>query len=282
MSMHPDLPDTLVHFTGRPRGQRDVPPDFARGTAEERMVSILHSGVLRGAPDFWATAPVVCFSEVTETARRVMLRDGVGGRGPYEPWGVVLDRAQLISAGARPVLYLSKEEMDQTRTLPTRLRNRRVRYDPGFSDWLHEREWRLCFEPEQTPELAITPQLVVGVIVGRQGWMPAPRQMGVADAALEAKALLQTARAQIEELKAAAVDLPGSVQRLSVSGGTSRTKFAGAADRLARWYWDGEDLVPDGVFDIWEQQMRGLPYDGMGSGIEVSLKVDFTPGGGGR
>ncbi|MEV7641356.1 hypothetical protein AB0O32_15570 [Streptomyces rubiginosohelvolus] len=282
MSMHPDLPDTLVHFTGRPRGQRDVPPDFARGTAEERMVSILHSGVLRGAPDFWAEAPVVCFSEVTETARRVMLRDGVGGRGPYEPWGVVLDRAQLISAGARPVLYLSKGEMDQTKTLPPRLRNRRVRYDPGSSDWLHEREWRLCFEPEQTPELAITPQLVVGVIVGRQGWMPAPRQMGVADAALEAKALSQTARAQMEELKAAAADLPGSVRRLSVSGGTSRTKFAGAADRLARWYWDGEDLVPDGVFDIREQQMRGLPYDGMGSGLEVSIKVDFTPGGGGR
>ncbi|MET7346356.1 hypothetical protein [Streptomyces sp. NPDC005547] len=276
MSVHPDLPDTLVHFTGRPRRQGDEPPDFARGTAEERMVSILHGGVLRGARDFWADAPVLCFSEVTETARRVMLRDGVGGRGPYAPWGVVLDRQKLIQAGARPVLYLSREEMQQTRHLPTPLRNRRVRYDPGYSDWLHEREWRLCFDPEQTPELAITSQLVVGVIVGSQGWMPPSRQMDAADAVSEAKALLQTARAQMKELKAAAVDLPGSILRLSVSGGVSRTKFAGAADRRVRWYWDGEDLVPDGVFDVREQQRCDLLHDDQGPSIEISLKADFT------
>ncbi|NEW75376.1 hypothetical protein [Streptomyces rhizosphaericus] len=92
MSAHPDLPDTLVHFTGQPRGQNDEPPDFACGSAEERMVNILHSGVLRGAPDYWADALVICFSEATEAGRRVMLRDGGGTRGPHEPWGLVLDR----------------------------------------------------------------------------------------------------------------------------------------------------------------------------------------------
>ncbi|MFF9100029.1 hypothetical protein ACF1AU_05475 [Streptomyces rubrogriseus] len=192
MSTHPDLPDTLVHFAGRPRRQGEEPPDFACGTAEDRMVSILHSGVLRGARDYWADAPVLCVSEVTETARRAMLRDGVGGRGPYEPWGVVLDRQKLIQAGARPVLYLSKEEMDQTEMLPRRLRNRRVRYDPGYSDWLHEREWRLCFEEGQIPEVAVTRELVVGVIVGTPNWLPPPRTAAAEEVAADLHAGVQS------------------------------------------------------------------------------------------
>lgn len=274
MTAHPDLPDTLVHFTGRPRGQNDEPPDFARGTAEERMVNILHGGVLRGAPDFWADAPVICFSEVTEAARRVMLRDGNSKRGAYEPWGLVLDRQRLIAAGARPVLYLSSEEMRQTRQLPTLLRNRRVRYDPGLSDWLHEREWRLCFEPGQTPELAITPELVVGVIVGRQGWMPPSRHAGAADVVSDLKAQVQSVRALAESLRA---ELPeGSIQSVSVSVGATRTKFAGAADRLARWYWDGHDLLPDGAFDIGAQQMDDALHGDQKPMFEVGWSLENT------
>ncbi|MEU4655120.1 hypothetical protein AB0G32_14470 [Streptomyces sp. NPDC023723] len=266
MSTHPDLPDTLVHFTGRPRRQGDEPPNFARGTAEDRMVSILHGGVLRGAPDFWADAPVLCFSEATAAARRAMLRDGVGGRGPYAPWGVVLDRQKLIQDGARPVLYLSKEEMDQTRHLPRRMRNRRVRYDPGSSDWLHEREWRLCFEEGETPELPVTRDLVVGVIVGTSGWMPPPRVADAAEVVADLQERVRSVRAQRESLQAEADALPG-VHSMSVSVSTTSIRFAGAADRLARWYWDGDDLVPDGVFDIREQQMRSSQH-GPGPGIE--------------
>ena len=102
-----------------------------------------------------------------------MLRDGVvAERGPYAPWGLVFDRARLIEAGARPVLYLSSDEMARTDDLPIRLRNRRVRYDPGHSDWLHEREWRICFGPRDIPQLELTNGLVVGVIVGKRGWLP--------------------------------------------------------------------------------------------------------------
>ncbi|WP_318199174.1 hypothetical protein [Streptomyces sp. SCL15-4] len=267
MSAHPDLPDTLVHFTGRPRGQHDVPPDFARGTAEERLVSILHSGVLRGAPDFWADAPVLCFSEVTEAARRAMLRDGVGGRGPYAPWGVVLDRQKLIRVGTRPVLYLSSEEMTETRHLPRRIRNRRVRYDPGSSDWLHEREWRLCFEDGETPELPVTRDLVVGVIVGIPGWMPPPWAAEPTEVVADLQERVRSARAQLEALQAEVGALPG-VHSLSFSVSGVSTRFAGAADRLARWYWNGDDLVPDGVFDIREQQMWSSQH-APGTGFEV-------------
>ncbi|MFB6850795.1 hypothetical protein ACFCXS_38990 [Streptomyces sp. NPDC056373] len=77
MSTHPDLPDHLVHFTSRPRGRDEEVPGFARGSAEERLVNILHSGVLGGNTTFWTDAPVICFSEVTEEARRAMLRHGV-------------------------------------------------------------------------------------------------------------------------------------------------------------------------------------------------------------
>lgn len=97
MSTHPDLPDTLVHFTGRPRRQSDLPPDFAHGGAEDRLVSILHSGTLRGAPDYWSDAPVISFSEVTEDARRAMLRDGAAG-GARTPPGVSCSIASSSSA----------------------------------------------------------------------------------------------------------------------------------------------------------------------------------------
>lgn len=55
MSMHPDLPDTLVHFTGRPREQ-DERQDFPPTTPEGRLVSIL-----RGRQTFGPT-PLCCAS----------------------------------------------------------------------------------------------------------------------------------------------------------------------------------------------------------------------------
>ncbi len=234
VGIHPDLPTTLVHFTGRPRGPGDTPPDFARTTPEERMVRILIEGRLRATKVFGSSYPVLCFSEPSESARRVMLRDGVvTERGPYAPWGLILDRAQLIDAGARPVLYLSSDEMELTDDLPTRLRNRRVRYDPGSSDWLHEREWRICYRPVDSPYLELTRGLVVGVIVGKRGWLPPP--------------------AIIEHRTFHSVDGP-----MVAYGSSVRRRYSAAADQLARWYWDAENLVEDGVFDIEEQMLEDL------------------------
>jgi hypothetical protein len=165
VGIHPDLPNTFVHFTGRPRGSGDDPPKFAdvrldghlaeiaRATAqigralaghagdsngadvgaEARLICILVTGTLNGARVFGSTQPVICFSEPSQAARRIMLRDGVvTSRGPYAPWGLLFDREGLIKHGARPAVYLSKDEMAVTDDLPTKLRNRRVRYDPGL------------------------------------------------------------------------------------------------------------------------------------------------------
>ncbi|MFE7933881.1 hypothetical protein ACFU6S_35230 [Streptomyces sp. NPDC057456] len=283
MSTHPDLPDTLVHFTGRPRSETEAVPEFAQGSAEERLISILHSGVLRGNPTFKTDAPVICFSEVTEEARRVMLRQGVR-RGPYPPWGLVLHRERLIAAGARPVLYVSRAERDRMmQELPRRTYNRCVAYEPnpgsGWSDWLFEREWRLCFDPDADPdqasELAITRDLVAGVIVGRKGWMPPPRQSAV-NAVSELNTRLKEIPALVKSLRASLPD-GASVGSISVSSGSWTTKFAGAADRLARWYWDGENLVEDGSFDIRDQQMRHAAYDDPPA-FEVGFSFDVRGG----
>ncbi|MFI9297562.1 hypothetical protein [Streptomyces gardneri] len=227
MSTHPDLPDTLVHFTGRPRGQSEL-REFPPRTPEQRLVSILHSGILRGAQTFGTDAPVICFSEVTEEARRTMLRDGVG-RGRYEPWGLVLHRQQLIAAGARPVLYVSREERNQMKeALPRRTYNRCVAYEPdptrGRSDWLHEREWRICFDEGDVPELSIALHLVSGVIVDTPGWTPPPMPENPG--------------------------LPGAGAPVHSPG----VRFAWPAHGLARWHWNGAQLVWDGYFNVQAQQ----------------------------
>ncbi|MFI9616792.1 hypothetical protein ACIHCM_34800 [Streptomyces sp. NPDC052023] len=279
MSTHPDLPDHLVHFTGRPRGQDEEVPDFAQGSPEERLVNILHNGVLRGNTTFWTDAPVICFSEVTEEARRAMLRHGVH-RGPYPPWGLVLDRQQLIATGARPALYVSRTEQAHMKAeLPRRTYNRCVVYEPdaarGRSDWLFEREWRLCYGPAQTAELTITPALVAGVIVGRRGWMPPPRQVVAADVVDDLKTQLRALPALVQSWREQLPD-GASIQSIHVSASSTRTRFAGAADRLARWYWDGDDLIPDGHIDIHHQQMSHSPFDDQGPAIEVGYTLDLN------
>lgn len=249
VGIHPDLPTTFVHFTGRPRAAGDNPPEFtdevldghlsgiatkmaqlsakaagkpvgADSSAEARLISILVTGKLKGAPVFGTNKPVLCFSEPSEAARRIMLRDGVvASRGPYAPWGLLFDRTALIERGVRPVLYLSAAELTATDSLPAKLRNRRVRYDPESADWLHEREWRLCFDDQEKPELSITPSLVAGVIVGRQGWLP---------------------------------PLVATSNTLEASRGitVSHSWSSRSAHGLSRWWWTGDDLVEDGFIDM--------------------------------
>ncbi|MEU5561233.1 hypothetical protein AB0H47_34800 [Streptomyces globisporus] len=283
MSIHPDLPETLVHFTGRPRGRREL-REFPPRTPEQRLVSILHSGILRGAHTFGTDAPVICFSEATEEARRVMLRDGAGARGPYEPWGLVLDRQQLIAVGARPVLHLSAEEIGQTSQLPTRLRNRRVRYDPGSSDWLHEREWRICFETGDNPvlllapqpvfaaggALSFTPHRVVGVIVGVPGWAPPPRYRSFE----EAQSQLDLQVQWVQNAMRANTDQ----QRRSIPVHVCGVEFARPANGLARWFWNGSELVRDGFIDIQAQEWEtALSWGGTLPGLSTNVDPPTAP-----
>lgn len=255
---HPDLPTTFVHFTGRPRSSGDAPPDFANGTPEERMVRILIEGQLRATKVFGASHPVLCFTEPSEIARRVMLRDGVTQRGPYAPWGLIFDRARLIAAEATPVLHMSAQEMRLTADLPVRSRNRRIRYEPGRSDWLHEREWRICFGPEDEPSLHLTPDLLVGVIVGEQGWMPPPVVTVIKD--YTENKIIEIPRASGRPVRVRA--------QLRVQ--QTNFRYSAAADQLVRWWWNGEDIVEDGVFDVQTQMSPD------GSSIVSSTKTRIS------
>jgi hypothetical protein len=105
--IHPDLPPSLIHFTGRPRGNGDQPPQFAQGTPEERLIRILQGGCLRASPTFGTVGPVLCLSEPSETALGVLLSTGVTFRGPYAPWAVLIERKTIVDGGFRPVWHMS-------------------------------------------------------------------------------------------------------------------------------------------------------------------------------
>ncbi|WP_319112321.1 hypothetical protein [Streptomyces europaeiscabiei] len=212
VGIHPDLPDTLVHFTGRPRDPDDRPPTHAAGTGEDRLVGILREGRIRGNIPFRQRQSVICLGEPSEAARQVLLSKGMG-RGPYEPWALLLDREALISAGARPVLYLSSDEMKATANMPAKFRARQVRYDPGQADWLHEREWRLTYDVDETPDFALTANAVRGVIVGEQGWLP-PSNFDTQP-------------------------MPDDL-----------FNYPEALNEKPRYWWNGTELVEDGTFEL--------------------------------
>lgn len=217
--VHPDIPAFLVHFTGRPRSPDDKPPAFADGSPEHRLCGILQQGAVRGAKTWGTLGPVVCVSEPSETALKVMLGTGVTHRGPYAPWAVLIRREALIAAGFRPVWHMSDEEMSATDGQTARFRDRRVSYNPGRVDWLAEREWRLCWglkdEPD-APSFDLTNALE-GVIVGESGWMPSPA--------------------------------------VEYSGHATWTRYARSCHNVSRLWWNGKDLLDDGVFDL-ERQMN--------------------------
>jgi hypothetical protein len=230
--VHPDLPTSFVHFTGRPRGPKDEPPPFAPTDPEQRLVRILQEGYLRAAPTWGTRGPVLCVSESTSGAIAVMLGSGVTTRGPYAPWALLLDRHAVIERGFRPIWHMSPAQLAATDGLPTMDRDLRIRYEPGEADWLAEREWRRCYgdAPDggwSAPRGLELTGLLTGVIVGRKGWMPPP---------------LVT----IESSTAVGPLMRGSVT-------VTRTKFADSVDEVPRLWWDDGQLKDDGAFDLRRQ-----------------------------
>lgn len=142
MVAHPDAPGALLHFTGRTRRSDDQLPAFAIGTPEERLARILLSGHLLASGTYGTVGPVLCFSELSDAALSALLTTGLNDRGPYPPWGLVLNRQTLAQPGAGPVWYMRDNEYRITDSLPPQLADRRVRSNPGgIPDWMGEREW---------------------------------------------------------------------------------------------------------------------------------------------
>lgn len=178
-ALDPAEPPTpqLVHFVGRPRGGVLLPELCAHLTAEQRLASILESGQLLAFPvPGTERTPVISVSDTSPADLDAALRVGLNSRGSFEPWGLVLHRESMWSAGARPVVY---SDHVHARLIRKSLEDwsagagalvQRVDLQMYRSDWTHEREWR-WIPPADRDHLPVWPQLNA-VIVGRMGWQP--------------------------------------------------------------------------------------------------------------
>jgi hypothetical protein len=152
----PDLSNYVVHLTGR-QGKRvmEVPAAITKQSPEERLESILYSGVIRAFPAFGiGSFDVVCFTECAPAAVQQTIKEAV-----YAPYGVAFTKQFVFELGGGPVLYIRGDLWQHRRLLPPDLRVFTAKYWPGVEDlqdgeeadldvltssqWTHEREWRL-------------------------------------------------------------------------------------------------------------------------------------------
>jgi hypothetical protein len=136
-------------------------------TPEQRLDAILWDEKLTGSPPYGTSWPTVCFTESRPDGLAFLFRE----KG-WSPWGIVLNRDWIASAGGCPAWHVPERELVEVRQLlPDRIAARTVRLDPGKSDWLHEHEWRLPLAPGDTA-LKLETEALQAVIVGDPFWTP--------------------------------------------------------------------------------------------------------------
>lgn len=139
--VRPDLSPYLIHLT-----KSDPESGLS---ARDRLLKILREGVIRASDPrsghIKGDTPAVCFMDVPFMALKQVLSDANVERGRYEPYGLVISKQLGYREGARPALYLSREETSHL--IQEEERWRVVHFDGSdpddWSGWLHEREWRL-------------------------------------------------------------------------------------------------------------------------------------------
>jgi hypothetical protein len=97
----------------------------------------------------------------------------------YQPWGLIFERQGVYDAGGGPVWYARPDEYNSLGSvLNNRIRSWLVRLEPGRSDWLEEREWRIPVPAAADPEPALPVQALrlVALLVGDANWLPARSQ----------------------------------------------------------------------------------------------------------
>jgi hypothetical protein len=89
----------------------------------------------------------------------------------FAPWGLVMCRDWAYDVGGGPCWPVRNDLWPATvGALDARSRTFCVRLEPGMSEWLHEKEWRI---PVEDGQLHLPPDAIMGVIVGERGWCPA-------------------------------------------------------------------------------------------------------------
>jgi hypothetical protein len=172
----PAQSDFLIHFCGRPVNRPNTPSVPARIrdlTPAQRLESILWDQQILGFAPFGRdiVQPMVCFSESPLSHLEWLLH----GRG-WPPWGIVLSRQLVYTAGGGPVWYARP---DQYACLTPAQRSWAVNFNTDTtidsrSDWVHEREWRIPVLPDN-PALRLVREAIVAVLVEFRAWQPSPR-----------------------------------------------------------------------------------------------------------
>lgn len=166
--------DLLFHFCGRTGKLNSyVPSRIASMTAADRLESIIIEEQLLGFPPFGAGSDqqTVCFSEAPVDHLKWLMRQ----RG-WLPWAVIFTRQTIYNAGGGPVWYA---RTPQARTAAPEQRPWIVRFEAdatAWSDFVHEREWRLM-----SPVLQLSPVNVAGIITGFPSWAPRPVPQPIGD-----------------------------------------------------------------------------------------------------
>jgi len=158
-SQSPDLPDVLLHMTGRHGTRAPGPPSIVtERDSIWRLANILWWQRVWAAPAFGSDWPVICF---TQTTRRALAHLTTQARPRYDGIGLAFRSQAVFDAGGGPALYVRGDEFYdwQSSSLPEPMKARAVRFWPGSteestddffsltngapSQWLHEREWRI-------------------------------------------------------------------------------------------------------------------------------------------
>lgn len=139
----PDLSPYLIHLTKRSKKSGK--------SAKENLLNILREGVIHPSSSQWGfikgNQSATCFMDVPIAAlKQVLTTENVESEYPrYEPYGIVISKQYAYQQGARPVLYLSDDELQQLQ-IPDDQRWRVVKFDASdneWTGWVHEREWRV-------------------------------------------------------------------------------------------------------------------------------------------
>lgn len=167
---HPDQSALLTHFCHRARPQAGIPIEILQMSAPQRLESILWESRLRAFVTYSGGDPAVCLTEATPNGLGFLI-----GRRHYQPWGLVFTRQSVYDAGGGPVWYARPDEYHLVRSVSTRVKSWLVRLEPGSSDWLEEREWRIPLSGDDAaePALPLRALHLAAVLVGDQNWSPA-------------------------------------------------------------------------------------------------------------
>ncbi|MBZ5212764.1 DUF2971 domain-containing protein [Bacillus paralicheniformis] len=149
-----DMTTYLTHLTRKNVGGRE---DFPKDKLEVLIKILTDKKLIASGKGFINSGePVVCLQDVpfygvSQNVKHEMEHKRLlGDRIRYEPLGIALHKTYVFRKGGRPVIYEKPTIKDGKKTFPDipsdllwRIVSLDLSEDEAFTDWTHEREWRV-------------------------------------------------------------------------------------------------------------------------------------------